>query len=227
MEGKIIFISTSHISPDSIKKVQKTIEEKKPDIVAIELDKKRLQALLSKRKQKLSVADIKRIGLKGWLFALFGQWIQKKLGKKMGIMPGSEMLIAFKTARKHHIQVALIDQDIEKTLRKFSKSLSWKEKWNFLVDAVKGLIFKKGVKFDLRKVPEEKLIKKLIDELKKRYPNVYKVLIEDRNKIIAKNLCKLRRTFPDQNIVVVLGAGHTKEVEKLVQKYLKECDIIK
>ena len=217
MTDNIIFIGTSHISPDSIKNVRETIIKKRPDIVAIELDRKRLRALLSEKKRGLSAADIKRIGLKGWLFALLGQWIQKKLGQKIGVMPGSEMLAAYKTARQNHIQVALIDQDIKKTLRNFSKSLTWREKWNFFADFFKGIFSKKKIKIDLRKVPEEKLIEKLIAELKIRYPNVYKVLIEDRNKVLAKNLCKLIRKFPDQTIVAVLGAGHVKEVKKLVK----------
>ena len=116
MTNKIIFIGTSHISPESIKKVKKTIIEKKPGIVAIELDRNRLRALVSKTKSKLSFGDIKRVGVKGWLFAMFGQWLQKKLGKKIGIMPGAEMLAAYKTARENNIQIALVDQNIEKTL---------------------------------------------------------------------------------------------------------------
>ena len=37
MTDNIIFIGTSHISPDSIKNVRETIIKKQPDIVAIEL----------------------------------------------------------------------------------------------------------------------------------------------------------------------------------------------
>ena len=217
MTDNMIFVGTSHISPESIKKVKEIISSKKPDFVAIELDKKRLKALLSEKKGGLSIRDIKRVGLKGWLFALFGQWIQKKLGQKIGVIPGSEMLAAYHAAKKNNIQIALVDQDIEKTLRRFSKSLTWKEKWNFFVDFLKGIFFKKKIKIDLRKVPEEKLIETLILELKKRYPNIHKVLIEDRNKVIAKNLCKLVNKFPDATFVVVLGAGHVKEVKKLVK----------
>ena len=120
MDNNITFVGTSHISPESVKNVKDAIISKKPDIVAIELDKKRIRALLSEKKRGLSFGDVKRIGLKGWLFALFGQWLQKKLGQKIGVMPGAEMLAAYKTARKNDIQVALVDQDIEKTLRNFS-----------------------------------------------------------------------------------------------------------
>ncbi|RLE47883.1 hypothetical protein DRJ25_01300 [Candidatus Woesearchaeota archaeon] len=226
MIDNVVFIGTSHISPESIRDVKRIIASKKPVVVAIELDRKRLSALLSKKKRKLSLADIGRIGLKGWLFALFGQWIQKKLGKKLGVLPGSEMLAAYKAAKQNGCHVALVDQDIEKTLRNFSRRLSWKERWHFLVDAIKGLVFKKGVKFDLRKIPEDALIERLISELKVRYPNIYKVLIEDRNKVIARNLCRIIVRFPDQVIVVVLGAGHVREVKELVKKYLKDYDFI-
>lgn len=226
MSENIFFIGTSHIASDSIISINKILNQRRPDIVAIELDKKRLHALLSDKKQGLSVRDISRIGFKGWLFAVFGQWIQKKLGQKVGIMPGSDMLSAYKFAVKNKVQVALVDQDIEKTLRKFSKSISWKERWNFVVDIFRGFFSKKKIKFDLSKVPEEEMIDLLISELEKRYPNVHKVLIDERNSVIAKNICKLSKKFPDSTIAVVLGAGHVKEVKRLVKKYLKECDFI-
>ena len=223
----VIFVGTSHIAKDSVKKVRTVISEKKPDIVAIELDRKRLLGLLDKKnKRKLSLGDIRRIGLKGWLFASIGQWIQNKLGSKLGVLPGSDMLAAYKAAKKEGAKIALVDQDIEITLKKLSKRISWRERWNFLVDLVKGLVFKKGIKIDISKVPESELSEKLITELKVRYPNLYAVLIAERNKIIAKNLAKLVRTFPGKNVVVVLGAGHVKEVNNLLKKYLKGYDIV-
>ncbi len=223
----IIFIGTSHVAKDSVKKVKKVISEKKPDIVAIELDRNRLLGLLDKKsKRKLSFGDIKRIGLKGWLFASIGQWIQKKIGSKIGVLPGADMLAAYNAAKSEGAKIALVDQDIEKTLKNLSKRLSWKERWNFVVDLIKGFVFKKGIKIDLSKVPEDELIEKLIKKLKIRYPNIYDVLIAERNDVIAKNIAKLTRNFPDANIVVVLGAGHVKEVKDLLKKYLKEYDII-
>jgi pheromone shutdown-related protein TraB len=227
MNENIFFIGTSHISPESVKSVKSFIESEKPDIVALELDNKRLPALLENKKRSgFSFSDIKRIGFKGWLFSVFGSWIQKKLGKKIGISPGSEMLAAYKLAVKNKIQIALVDQDIEKTLRNFSKSITWKEKWRFFVDLIKGFFSRKKIKIDLKKVPEEKIIEMMISELKNRYPNVYIELIEKRNKVLAKNISKLAVRFPDKKILAVIGAGHLKEVNFLVKKYLKECDFV-
>ena len=80
------------------------------------------------------------------------------------------------------------------------------------------LLRKKEIDFDLRKVPDKKIIKKLIDKLKERYPNLYKVLIEERNKVIAHNLKKLMEQNPDKKILVILGAGHVDDVLELVRE---------
>ncbi len=220
--AKVKIIGTSHISPESLKKVEAEILKTKPGIVAIELDKKRLLALLSKGKQKISFRDIKRIGLKGWLFAIIGAWAERKLGAKVGVAPGSEMLKAVTTAQQIGAKIALIDQDIEVTLRKFSRALSWKEKFTFIIDVFKGVVLKKGIQVDLAKVPSQKTISKLIADVQKRYPNVYKVLVEERNEYMARKLAGIIKHYPEENIVAVIGAGHEKEIVQLLRKFLKE-----
>ena len=219
--ARLHIIGTSHIAPESLKKVEKVILNEKPNIVAIELDKKRLFALLSKEKQKVSFRDIKRVGFKGWLFAVFGAWAERKLGAKVGVSPGSEMLRAVAMAQHINAKVALIDQDIEITLRRFSRALSWKEKGTFLVDLFKGLVLRKGINIDLAKVPSHDVIKKLIADVKKRYPNVYRVLVLERNEYMAKRLALIMQQHPEDHIIAVVGAGHEKEIAKLLKRYLK------
>ncbi|MBR9692265.1 hypothetical protein GOV06_05780 [Candidatus Woesearchaeota archaeon] len=222
----LILIGTSHIARQSLKEVTDTIEKEKPDIVAIELDRKRFYALTSQTKRRLRLSDIRAIGIKGFLFSIIGGWIQKKLGKMVGVEPGSEMLAAIKLAKKHKIKLALIDQDIEITLKKISKAWGWKEKLNFLVDLVKGTLFRKsemkklGISpkdLDLTKVPPKTLIKKLTKIMKKRYPGLYLVLVEERNKIMANNLKQIMRNSPDKKIVAVVGAGHEDELISLIK----------
>lgn len=217
-------IGTSHISPESLKKVEQTILDKKPQIIAIELDAKRLYALINKGKERISFRDIRKVGLKGWLFAIIGAWAEKKLGAKVGVAPGSEMLKAVAAAQHIGAKIALIDQDINITLQRFSKALTWKEKFTFAADLFKGVVLKKGVQFDLEKVPSQKVIKTLIDDVKKRYPNVYKVLVEERNEYMAKRLATLIKLHPEEEIIAVVGAGHEREIRKLLKKYLKLPD---
>ena len=199
--------------------MNKYIEEEKPDIIALELDKRRLHALMSKTQRKIGLRNIRNIGLKGFLFSLFGAWAERKLGKLVGVSPGSEMKQAIKIAKKEGIELALVDQDIEITLKKFSSSITWKEKMNFLIDVVKALLTrKKEIDFDLTTIPDRKIIKNLTNRLKERYPNVYKVLIEGRNIVIASNITRLMNSFPDKKILVILGAGHVDDVLELVKE---------
>ncbi len=215
----LAFLGTSHIAKQSLNEVRKNIEEKKPDIVALELDPKRLHALMSNAPKKISLGSIRHVGLKGFLFSLFGAWAEKKLGKLVGVAPGSEMKEAIKIAKKEGIKLALIDQDIEITLQRLSKSITWKEKINFLDDIIKAIFSgKKEIEFDLATVPDKKIIKKLTSKLKERYPNVHKVLIEERNIVIANNLLKLIESSPDKKILVILGAGHIDDVLELIKE---------
>ncbi|MCP3682976.1 MAG: hypothetical protein GY861_09820 [bacterium] len=224
----LTIIGTSHIAKQSLRKVKMTIEKEKPDIVAVELDKKRAFSLLYSKRSHLSISHIPKIGLKGFVFSLLASWVQKKLGKMVGVMPGSEMKTAMKTAMKNKMKIALIDRDIEITMKRFSKKITWREKFRFAGDMIKGLVFRKnaakelGFDFNLNKVPEKKVIKKLIEYVEKRYPNVYEVLIKERNEIMAKNLAKIMKNEPGKKIIAVVGAGHEEEMMRLVKKELKQ-----
>ena len=215
--GDLTIIGTSHIAKQSLDEVERAINVEKPDIIALELDRRRLYSLF-KKPGRIRIYDIKKIGIKGFVFSLIGAWAGKKLGKMVGVMPGSEMKKAVKLAKKNKIKIALIDQDIEITLRKFSKSLTWKEKWNFFADVVKAVFSKKKtIEFDLTKVPSKKVIKKLVGQVKKRFPNVYNVLIDERNHIMAENLRKIMEMHPDKKILAIVGAGHEDDILNLIK----------
>ena len=218
-------IGTSHIAKQSIDSVKNTILEEKPDIVALELDKNRFYGLMHNQKRKISIADIPKIGFKGFLFSWIGSVIQKKIGDYVGVSPGSEMKTAIRLAKKQKARIALIDQNIEITLKRFSRYLTWKEKWNLLVDIFKGVVLRKNEledlnikKIDLTKVPSQEVIRKLINKMRERYPNICRVLIDERNKIMARNLALVMHENPEKNILAVVGAGHEEDIIDLIKK---------
>lgn len=222
----IKIIGTSHISAQSINEIKKFIEEDKPDIVAVELDLQRAAALMQKQRRKAGISELLETGIKGFIFVKIGQYIQEKMGRIVGVSPGSEMKAAIELANRKNIDVSFIDQPIRITLRNFSKELTWKEKGRFVTDIFKGFLFPKkqmkdlGMdKFDLRKVPEQKIIGKMIRHLKERYPSVYKTLIEDRNRYMVKKLVRLMKDNPGKKILAVVGAGHKEGMEKLLLKF--------
>jgi len=220
-------IGTSHIAQQSIDEIKKRIEEYQPDIIALELDIQRAAVLLEEKKQKKgsSFQQVRAFGVKGYLFARLGQYVQQKLGKSAGSTPGAEMKTALQLARKNNLEVALIDQPINITLQRFSKSFTWKERWHFVEDIVLGIVQPqkqmakwKISKFDLRSVPPEEVIIEMIENVKDRYPSLYKTLIEDRNKYMVRKLVQLMHQHKDKKILAIVGAGHKKGMEKMLLK---------
>ncbi len=210
-------IGSSHISQQSVKEVKQAFKIFEPEIVAVELDKNRLASLFDTKKRSNSPALIKKIGLFGYVFLLVAGYVQKKLGKLVNIDPGTEMKTAVILTRKNKVKLALIDQNIGITLARLSKVFNIGIIWRFIVDAFNSMLFPKREmerlgfsNLDLTKVPSEEVIDKMIGELENRYPEFYKVLIADRNKVMAANLMKILEDNPDKKVLAVIGAGHRK-----------------
>ena len=226
----LTIIGTSHIAQQSINDITKAFEEMKPEIVVLELDKNRLYGLIHGVK-KVSFKDMGKLGFAGFIFALIGSYAQKKLGNIVGVAPGSDMLAAFRMAKKHNSQIYLVDQDVRITLKRLSKEFTFREKMRVISDIFMGIFFKKrelkkyGINnFDLKKVPEKRIIEKMLKAVKKRYPNLYKVLVEERNDYMASKIARLMYTNNNKKIVAVVGAGHEDDLINLIQK--KRIDII-
>ena len=219
-------IGTSHIAKQSVKEIAEAMDSFKPEIIAVELDRDRALALMQNQRNKVSMAEILRIGAKGYIFAKIGQFVQQKLGKMVGMAPGSDMKTALELARKNNLKTALIDQPIRITLKNFSRNLTWKEKGRFVGDLIKSLVMPKKQleqfsleNFDLRKVPRAELIETMMNSLKQRYPSIYKSLVEDRNRYMVRKLVGLAKENPEAKILAVVGAGHKKGMEELFNQF--------
>ncbi len=221
---KIYFIGTSHISINSVNEVKSFIKNNKPDMVAIELDHLRYISINSKENSKgISFKDIRYIGFKGYLFGIIGHYVQKKIGNMVGVDPGSEMITAIDLCKEHKIPLFLIDQEIKITLKRLSKLMTWKERFTIVYDIIispfrrniEGVDFKK---IDLRKVPDSKFIETMMFIMKKRYPSFYKSLIDERNKVMAKNLYRIKQDNPNKLILAIVGAGHIQGIKKIVER---------
>lgn len=232
MRKVVHFIGTSHIAEESVKEIESFIEKEKPSIIAVELDKQRLKALLSNKRDRISLKNIglvKKIGFTGFVFAYIASFVQKKLGGMVKTQAGSDMLTAINLAKKHKLRVALIDQDVDKTLYTLSKEMTFREKMRLIGDVIKGLFTGEkeaeewGIKgMDFKKVPQDKVVDKVIRKTKERYPSFYKTLVEDRNRFMIKKLVQLMARNPGEKILAVIGAGHKKEMEELLEEKIEK-----
>ena len=191
----------------------------------MELDPRRLQGLFAKDRG-LPLGTIRLVGIKGYVFLAVGRFIQQRIGKFVGVVPGSEMKAAVVAAKQSGAKIALIDQDIGITVRRLTSALSWKEKRTFIKSLFLGLIGK-GPKIDLpsmdlSKVPPAKIIKEAMKYLQKDYPSVYRILVEERNEVMARNIAGILRHSPESRIVAVVGAGHEEGLVQILRKLTEE-----
>ncbi|MCF7871839.1 TraB domain-containing protein [Candidatus Woesearchaeota archaeon] len=217
-------VGTSHVAKESQDKIKTAFAEFSPDIIAIELDRQRFYALSNNAKSSLSITDISRIGITGFIFAIIGKLVQKHIGKLVGVIPGEEMLLGARLAKNNKLALALIDQEVSITL-KLGKEVKFSEKMKIVWDILSAPFRKQEkISIDLNKVPSNEIIDKMMLQLEKRYPGFHKVLLADRNKFMAKKLFLLLKNNPDKKILAIVGAGHekgmTSSLEKLVASNL-------
>ena len=207
-------IGSSHVAKESVNEIRKDILLEKPEIVCVELDKNRFVSLFQKQR-KLKFSDLK-VGGFGALFMIIGRWLQKKLGDQVGIMPVADMKTAVLAAREVKAKIYLIDIPIQKTLFKLSKEVPMLEKLKLVFYIIFSPLSPKNRKiakqFDLNKVPKQEFINQIISEMRLRFPKLFKVLLDDRNVYMANQLKKISKDNPDSNIIAVVGAGHEKDI---------------
>ena len=217
----IKIIGTGHILQKSVDEVRRAIGEERPDIVAIELDKTRYEALESANWDLNSSAreSIWRGGSFPVLFRKILGKIQRELGEKLGISAGSDMKAAVFSAREIDAKLALIDRNIELTMNHLLAA-PFREKINLLFLSPEIDIM------NIDNIIEDENLDKIMNELKTKVPVVYDALVDERDQYMAYMLAQLRHQEPEANIIAVVGAGHKKGVEKYLQ-ILYEIDMAK
>ncbi len=215
VNDRLVLVGTAHVSPASVKEVEETIAEHKPEIVAVELDEKRYEVLKNQKKwEDTPVTDMIRGGRAFFFLAqVFLSSIQRRLGKEFGAEPGSEMLAAINSAESKKIKVELVDRDIAITLKKAWRTMGLREKLRLFWEFNKAMVGfnDEEEELDLEEIMQEDVITMMVEELSKIAPSVTEILIFERDAYIAKKLDELTKKG---KVVAVVGAGHLKGIQK-------------
>src|SRR6476659_3273258 len=113
--GKEIFIvGTAHVSKKSVDEVQRVIDEVRPDTVCVELDQARYNTLVNGAEwRKLDIFTVikqKRVPFLMASLALGA--FQRRMGEKVGVRPGAELLAGVEKAREIGAELVLADRDV-------------------------------------------------------------------------------------------------------------------
>jgi pheromone shutdown-related protein TraB len=203
----ILLVGTAHISAESVELVHTVIAAERPDCVCVELDERRYQAL--SEKSRWEGLDLREVIRNRQLATLLLNFLlssyQRRLGGKLGVTPGSELLEATRTAESLGIRFALCDRDIRITLRRAWGALSLLDKSKLLASALVGLVEEQELTEDeLRRIRQKDVLSELMNELGRVMPALRRVLIDERDGYLAQ---KIRET-EGKKIVAVVGAGH-------------------
>lgn len=195
----ITIVGVGHVFAIS-DRLSQIVIDRAPQVVCVELDPSRYRALLDRQRSR-------KVPIQYSLLAMF----QSKMAGEFGTEVGDEMLAAASAARTVNAQLALIDVDATKMLSLLWREMSLREKLNLLVGALIGLVSSK------EKVEEEMEAYynddgAYIESVGKQFPSVKKVLIDDRNAIMAKRIA----SFAAQNdrVIAVVGDGHVPGIVK-------------
>ena len=213
----ILLVGTAHISRQSADLVEQVIANEKPDTVCIELDEKRYAALANpKRWQNLDLKEIiRKKQLSTLLVNLILASYQKKLGGKLGVMPGTELLRAARIAEENDIPVELCDREVRVTLRRAWHATSLWKKGYLVASLIASL-------FDTTELDEEKLtelrskdvLSELMDELGNALPDTKRALIDERDIFMAEKI----KAAAGRRIVAVVGAGHMEGMQRVIRE---------
>ena len=211
IEDNILLVGTAHISKESVELVRNEIESWNPDFVAVELCQSRFKALSENR--RLDKESLLKVIKEGKAPLILMQSLlaseQRKLGLSEEMQPGAELIEAISIAKQNKKEIALIDRDIQVTLRRAWKKMKFRAKFRLLF----SLIGDDEIddEFDVNQILENKdLMTMMMDELKQVAPGAGSVLVDERDEYLAHNI--LQKSASGK-VLAVIGAGHLDGVK--------------
>ncbi len=218
INGKEFYIlGTAHVSSKSIEDVKNIIQEVNPDTVCVELCEQRFRTMTDKRKwEDMNIFKvIKENKALFLLMQLILSFFYQKVGKKLKIKPGAEMNAAIEEAQNMDVHIELIDRDVNITLKRVWRSLSFWEKLKLFYYLLSGIFSVKEITpEEVEKLKTEDQLNKALEEIGKRLPKVKRILVDERDIFLAQKI----KNAPGNKIVAIVGAGHVPGILKNISQ---------
>lgn len=213
-EGRTFHIvGTAHVSARSVEEVREVIASVRPDSVAVELDAHRFEALTDEaRWRKLDVFQVIRQGRVPFLLvSLALASFQARLGRKLGVKPGDELVAAATAAREVGATLVLADRDIQTTLRRTWANISLWQRFQLLGAIVESAFDDREVEeAELERLKQGEALDSMLRELAEAFPRVKGPLIDERDAYLAAKI----EGAPGQSVVAVVGAAHVAGIRE-------------
>jgi len=223
-DKEIILVGTAHVSRQSAELVARVIETEKPETVCIELCESRYQSMT--QKDRWQNMDLLKVIKERKAFVLLSNLMlasfQKRIGQKLGIKPGEEMMKAIEAAEKAGARIHLADRDIRTTLSRTWRLMGVWTKIKLLGHLVISVGEVDKIKEeDVEKMKNMDVLETLLSEIGEALPELRRILIDERDQYLAYKT----RTAPGRKIVSVVGAGHVPGMKRYWEKQI-DIDVL-
>ena len=220
-EKEIYILGTAHVSKDSVKEVREAINEIRPDTVCVELCESRYESIFNEDKWKNM--DIVKVVKQNKAFYLLMQLIlssfYKKIGDKLGVRPGADMIEAVYAAREIGAKIVLADRDVNITLKRVWGYLGFLQKMKLIGLIISSIFSTEEItEQDIEKLRQKDQLEIALEEVASSLPEVKQRLIDERDIYLAEKI----KSAEGKKILAVVGYGH---VNGIVSNIPKENDL--
>lgn len=226
-EGREIFIvGTAHISQRSVEQVNRVIETIRPDTVCVELDETRYKAMVDEDQwKKLDVFRIVREQKVLFLLSSLAlSSFQRRMGAKLGVKPGAELLAAVNKAKEVGAELVLADRDIQATLKRTWSNLSLWNKSKTIAALFGSFLSTEEISEEqIEKLKDRDNISEAMKAFAREMPDVQVPLIDERDRYLMSSV----QEAPGKRIVAVVGAGHVEGMVTYLGKSIDRAELSK
>lgn len=195
------------------------VRQSYPDAVCIEYDDIRYYAAIGDKEMLKKSVEEKGFGTIGEYLASAPK-IQKKtsdyqskVSAQNNSSAGADMMAAIGAAKSVDAPVYRIDYDVVYAMGRMWEEMPGSERFRYRFSGILDNIFKKRrvkkTQTDYTKGQEA-----YVESMRKKYPTMIRVLIDERNEHMAKGIAKV--CADHENVVVVVGDAHVDGLLKLL-----------
>lgn len=200
-------LGTAHVSAQSCAEVEAAVRTLRPDVVLVELDPGRLQALRDPEAWRRT--DIRKVLRERQLPALIAGLVlssyQRRLGGQTGVRPGAELLRAVTVAEAEGIRVELCDRPIKTTLRRIWRAIPFWRKPLLLMGLFGSLFSREKIsEQDLGALRQGETLDLMLKEMGSTLPQLATSLVSERDWYMSERL----QASTGRVALAVVGAAH-------------------
>lgn len=216
----ITLIGTGHVFnlSDALLEI---FDEKSPDILCVELDKQRFNALMLKQQNPEKYKE--QAKNQPVLYKMLSRF-QDSMAEEYGVIAGQEMLTTINYAQTHQKPIGFIDMNASHMFSRMLKEMTITEKIKLVFSGFGGFfVSKKRVEKELDKIQDN--FDYYMTEIGKKFPTIKRILIDERNEYMKNKLKNANEEF--EKVVAVVGDGHIPGLKDLLDKEEIEYETIR